>query len=174
MSDLWLPSQPRSISTARWLVHVVIWHPRRLSFFIVTSTAVRGHFGIAQSIRLSVPWCSCLGYRHAGCLQLSHRQPPKVCRLTTHPRMNVDPPRFLPVSNGHCLTSCTVTNLFIMNLAVADLVIIVVCLPLVSISAEVTFYTTEHVRDSYKYSFGILEDRVSLLFRVHVDDMSSV
>jgi len=39
-----------------------------------------GHFGIARSVRLSVPWCSCprhaaaLGYRHAGCLQLSHVQ----------------------------------------------------------------------------------------------------
>ena len=41
-----------------------------------------------------------------------------------------------------------------MNLAVADLVIIVVCLPSVSFPAEVpytspAFYTTEHLRDSY-------------------------
>jgi len=27
------------------------------------------HFGIARSVRLSVPWRSCLGYRHAGCRQ---------------------------------------------------------------------------------------------------------
>ena len=33
-----------------------------------------GHFGIAQSVRLSVPWRSSLGYRHAGCLQLSHQR----------------------------------------------------------------------------------------------------
>jgi len=32
----------------------------------------RGDFGIARSVRLSVPWRSCLGYRHAGCLQFSH------------------------------------------------------------------------------------------------------
>ena len=43
----------------------------------------RGHFGIARSICLSVPRCCCLGYRHAGCLQLSHRWPSKLCRLRT-------------------------------------------------------------------------------------------
>jgi len=47
----------------------------------------KGHFGIARSIRLSsVPWRSCLGYRHAGCLQLSHRQPPNV--QTVDPSMD--------------------------------------------------------------------------------------
>jgi len=45
--------------------------------------------------RLSVPWRSCLRYRHAGCLQLSHQR----CRLWTRPRTDVDPPRFLPLSN---------------------------------------------------------------------------
>jgi len=35
----------------------------------------------AQPVCLSVPWRSCLGYRHAGCLQLSHRQPPDMCDL---------------------------------------------------------------------------------------------
>ena len=47
-----------------------------------------------------MPWLSCLGYRHAGCLQLSHRRPPEMCGLRTRPRMGVDPPRFLPPSNS--------------------------------------------------------------------------
>jgi len=55
----------------------------------------RGHTGIVRSVRLSVPWRSCLGYRHAGCLQLSHRRPPEMCGLRTRPRTDVDPPRFL-------------------------------------------------------------------------------
>ena len=54
-----------------------------------------GHFGIARSVRLSVPRRSCLGYRHAGWLQLSHRRPPGMCGLRTRPRTDVDPPRFL-------------------------------------------------------------------------------
>jgi len=33
------------------------------------------------------------GYRHAGCLQLSHRRPPEMCGLRTRPRTDVDPPR---------------------------------------------------------------------------------
>ena len=37
------------------------------------ASALGGHFATARSVRLSVPWRSCLGYRHAGCLQLSHR-----------------------------------------------------------------------------------------------------
>jgi len=53
----------------------------------------RGQFGITRSVRLSVPWRSCRGYRHAGCLQLS--RPPEVYGLRTHPRTDVDPPRFL-------------------------------------------------------------------------------
>ena len=51
------------------------------------------------SVRLSVPWRSCLGYRHAGCLQLSHRRPPEMRGLRTRPRTDVDPPRFLLPSN---------------------------------------------------------------------------
>ena len=54
-----------------------------------------GHFGIVRSIRLSVPWCSCLGYRHTGCLQLSHHQSPEMSGLWTHPPTDVDPLRFL-------------------------------------------------------------------------------
>jgi len=53
------------------------------------------HFGIVRSVRLSVPRRSCLDYRHAGCLQLSHRRPPEMCGLRTRPRTDVDPPRFL-------------------------------------------------------------------------------
>jgi len=53
------------------------------------------HFGIARSVRLSVTWRSCLGYRHAGCLQLSRRRAPEMCGLRTRPRTDVDPPRFL-------------------------------------------------------------------------------
>jgi len=58
----------------------------------------RGHFGIARSVLLSVPWRSCPGYRHAGCLHLNQR-PPEMCGLRTRPRTDVDPPRFLPQSN---------------------------------------------------------------------------
>jgi len=57
------------------------------------------HFGIARSVRLSVPWGSYLGYRHTGCLQLSHHRPPEMCGLPTRPLTDVDPPRFLPPSN---------------------------------------------------------------------------
>ena len=60
-----------------------------------------GHFGIARPVRPSVPWRNCLGYRYAGCLQLSHRRPPEMCGLRTRPRTDVDPPRFLPPSNCH-------------------------------------------------------------------------
>ena len=56
--------------------------------------ALWGHFGIARSVRLSVPWRSCLGCRHAGCLQISHRRLPKICGQRTRPRTDVDPPRF--------------------------------------------------------------------------------
>jgi len=68
--------------------------------------ALRRHFGIARSIRLSVPWRSCLGCRHAGCLQLSHRRPPEMCGL----RMDVDPPRFLDqaaIGGGHIVSPQT-------------------------------------------------------------------
>ena len=75
----------------------------RTGFRVVTTPllALGGHFGIARSVRLSVPWRGCLGFRHAGCLQLSHRRPPEMCRLRTRPRTDVDPPRFLPPSNYH-------------------------------------------------------------------------
>jgi len=53
----------------------------------------RWNFGIARSVRMSVSWRCCLGYRHAGCLQLSHRRPPEMCGL--RPRTDVDPPRVL-------------------------------------------------------------------------------
>jgi len=34
---------------------------------------------IRPSVHLSVQWHSCLGYRHAGCQQLSHCRPPDTC-----------------------------------------------------------------------------------------------
>jgi len=69
----------------------------------------------AIPIRLSVPWRSCLGYRRAGCLQLSHRRPPKMCGLRTRPRTKVDPPRFLSSSltytvSGRALNSTQTKN----------------------------------------------------------------
>jgi len=70
--------------------------------FFIIHPPYRGHFGIARSVHLSVPWGSCLGCRHAGCLQLSHRWPPEMCRLRTvanglrtHLQTDIDPPRFL-------------------------------------------------------------------------------
>jgi len=53
----------------------------QLTAFIVIPPALGGHVGIARSVRLSVPCHSCLGYRHAGCLQLSHHWPPEICGL---------------------------------------------------------------------------------------------
>ena len=38
---------------------------------------------------------SCLGYRHTGCLQLSHRRPREMCGLRTCPWTDIDLPRFL-------------------------------------------------------------------------------
>ena len=52
-----------------------------------------GHFVIARSVRLSVPWHSCPGYRHAGCMHLSHHRSPEMCGLRTRPRTDIDPPR---------------------------------------------------------------------------------
>jgi len=63
--------------------------------FAILCPRPRGYFGIARSVRLSVLWHSCLRYRHAGCLQLSHRRPPEKCGLRTRPRTDVDLPRFL-------------------------------------------------------------------------------
>ena len=68
---------------------------------VKTSLERQGALAILRSVRLSVPRRSCLGYRHAGCLQLSHRRPPEMCGLRTRPRTDVDPPRFLPPSNCH-------------------------------------------------------------------------
>ena len=69
--------------------------------YMPTETSTEGHFGTGRSVRLSVPRRSCPGYRHAGCLQLSHRRPPEMRGLRTRPRTDVDPPRFLPPSNCH-------------------------------------------------------------------------
>ena len=68
---------------------------------VKTSLERQGALAILRSVRLSVPRRSCLGYRHAGCLQLSHRRPPEMCGLRTRPRTDVDPPRLLPPSNCH-------------------------------------------------------------------------
>ena len=57
--------------------------------------ALGEHFGIAQSVCLAHGVAACLGYRHAGCLQLSHCRPPEVSRLRTRPRTDVGLPRFL-------------------------------------------------------------------------------
>ena len=59
--------------------------------------ALRGHFGTARSIRLSVPRRSCLGYRHAVCLQLSHRRSPEMCGLLTQPWTDVSAAIFATV-----------------------------------------------------------------------------
>ena len=78
--------------------------------------ALGGHFGIARSVRRSVPWRSCLGYRHVGCLQLSHRRPPVHVWGASHrilsqvgawrpagvffaTKFNISSPKFLPPSN---------------------------------------------------------------------------
>ena len=47
-----------------------------------------------------------LGYRHAGCLQLSHRRPSEMCGLRTRPHTDVDPPRVeLPSAAGEHIVS---------------------------------------------------------------------
>ena len=55
-----------------------------------------------------VPWRSCLGYRHACCLQLSHRWPPEMCGLWTRIFGSMDWRRWpdwrrsdMPPSNCH-------------------------------------------------------------------------
>ena len=78
-----------------------VWHRVPKGSTFIMPRPCRGHFGIARSVRLSVPWRSCLGYRHAGCLQRSHRRPPEVCGVRICPRTDVDPPRFLPPSKCH-------------------------------------------------------------------------
>ena len=69
----------------------------------------RGAVGIARSVRLYVSWSSCVGYRHAGCLQLIRRRPPEMCGLRTRPWTDVDPLRFLDrtaigVGGGHIVS----------------------------------------------------------------------
>ena len=59
------------------------------------SPTLGGHFGIVWSVRLSVQWQSCLGYRCAACLQLSHHRPPEMCGLRTHLQTDIDPPHSL-------------------------------------------------------------------------------
>ena len=68
------------------------------------SPTLGGRFGIVRSVRPSVPWRRCLGYRHAACLQLSHRRPPEMCGLYTRPRTDVDVPRVELPSAGHILS----------------------------------------------------------------------
>jgi len=48
-----------------------------------------------STVCLSHAAAACLGYRHAGCLQLSHRWPPEMWGLRTRPPTDVDSPRFL-------------------------------------------------------------------------------
>ena len=83
---------------------------------LVMSPALRGHFGIAQCIHLSVPWRSCLGYRHAGCLQFNHRRPPEMCGLRTCLWTDVDPPQFFCLIGGETIYHhCTVILLGISS-----------------------------------------------------------
>jgi len=70
---------------------------------LVMSPTLRGHFGIAQCIHLSVPWRSCLGYRHAGCLQFNHRRPPEMCGLRTCLWTDIDPPQFFCLIGGETI-----------------------------------------------------------------------
>jgi len=96
-STFYLSNVDGWIQTLANIHHYV--HFRYLEYTRINyAPAIGGHFGITsvcQSVRLSVSWRSCLGYRHVGCLQLSHRRPPEMRRLRTHPRTDVDPPRFL-------------------------------------------------------------------------------
>ena len=82
------------VATKRPNVHC---HWTKMLHFYYAPT-LGGYFGTAWSVRLlpvrlSVPWRSCLGYMHAGCL---HQPPPATrgCGLLTRPRMDVDPPQF--------------------------------------------------------------------------------
>jgi len=40
---------------------------------------------VCLSLRLSVPWRICFGYRNDGCLQLGYRRSPEMCGLRTRP-----------------------------------------------------------------------------------------
>jgi len=76
--------------------HFILFASHSMSndFIIIIMPPLYGeHFEVARSVplsvRLSAPWRSCLGYRHAGCLQLSYRQQPEMCGLRTRPRTDV-------------------------------------------------------------------------------------
>jgi len=100
IKENWFLFLAHGIHTQRRNVHRLRRTCKKIREF--SCLALAGHFGIARlSVRLPVPWRSCLGYRHAVCLQLSHRWPPETCGLRTRPRTDVDPPRFLPPSNCH-------------------------------------------------------------------------
>jgi len=67
-------------------------------FLLLSTFGRRGAFwnsAIRRSVCLSHGATARLGYRHAGCLQLSHHRPPEMCGLRTRPRTDVDPPRFV-------------------------------------------------------------------------------
>jgi len=53
---------------------------------------------VCLPIHLSVPWLSCLGCRHAGCLQLSLCRPPEMCRLNP----STDGRRSAMISASNC------------------------------------------------------------------------
>ena len=78
-----------------------------------------------SAVHLSVPWRSCLGYRHVGCLQLSHRRPPEMCGLRTRPRTDVDPPRFLDRTaiDGGGILSCPQCDTLLIKVFVFNLIV---------------------------------------------------
>jgi len=63
---------------------------------IIMPPPYSGHSGIAQSVRLTVPWRSCLGYTHAGCLQLSYRR--DFCHRRTARAYRLAAPGAIPCS----------------------------------------------------------------------------
>ena len=63
---------------------------------VIMPQPYRGDSAIRSSVCLPVGLshgAAALGYRHAGCLQLSHRRPPEMYGLRTRPRTDTDPPR---------------------------------------------------------------------------------
>jgi len=74
----------------------------------LSDTAIRRSVCLSQGV-------AAVGYRHAGCLLLSHRRPvPEMYGLQTRPRTDVDPPRVeLPSAGAYRLAApgaiaCTV------------------------------------------------------------------
>jgi len=74
----------------------------------------RRHLAIPWSIHLffvhlSVPWHSCLGYRHAGCLQLSHHRSPEMWTLDPsvdgHRSSTIFATVELPSAGAYCLAA---------------------------------------------------------------------